>query len=148
MIETSDPSEALPMRPRRGAIASEYIGVISRYAAAWQELRIDDMVDLYAENIVVHYGGLSAFAGVHRGKDDFVAVLVATAQRSPRELLSVDHMDDHADAGTLFVTERFTRADGGTLDAKRAFRFRVEAGKITECWLYEHDQYGVDQAWA
>jgi hypothetical protein len=63
------------------------------------------MLDCYSDDIVVHYGGTSPFAGTHHGRDRLVQLLVETAQRSGRELVTIDQVDDDDSHGALFVTE-------------------------------------------
>ena len=48
--------------------------------------------------------------------------------------------------GALFVRESITAAAPTTVVA-RALRYRARDGKLVECWLYDHDQNLVDEAW-
>jgi uncharacterized protein len=121
-------------------------GAIMRYAEAWERGDIAAMIDLYAPDIIVHYGGTSEFAGTHHGRDRLVEILVETAMRSDRKLVSIDQIDDHEHHGALFVTETM-RVDDATVTLRRALRFRVADGRLAECWLYDHDQHLVDAAW-
>ncbi len=45
------------------------------------------------------------------------------------------------------MTESFT-LDDETITVARAFRYRTRGARITECWLYDHQQHLVDLAWA
>ena len=122
-------------------------GVVTRYAEAWQRGDIAEMIDCYHLDVVVHYGGTSEFAGTHHGRDRLVAVLVETAQRSSRQLVSIDQVDDHGTHGALFVTETMV-VDGVPATLARALRYRTVDDRIGECWLYDHDQHLVDRAWS
>jgi hypothetical protein len=42
------------------------------------------------------------------------------------------------------MDERFTVGDR-TIEIRRANVYTVRAGRITEIWIYEHDQYEVDE---
>jgi uncharacterized protein len=121
-------------------------GVIQRYADAWRSGDLTTMFDLYDKAVLVHYGGTSPFAGTHLGKDRLIEVLIATAARSDRKLISVDAVFDNGDSGAIFVTESF-RLDAATVTVPRALRYRVENDHIVECWLFDFDQHLVDRAW-
>jgi hypothetical protein len=123
------------------------IGVITRYAHAWERGDIGEIVNCYDENIVAHYGGQSAFAGTHLGRERFLGLLLETGQRGSRKLLSIDQIHDDGDTGAFFVTESFI-VDGEPVSVLRALRFRTNGVRITECWLFDHSQHVVDQAWA
>jgi uncharacterized protein len=122
-------------------------GVITRYAEAWQAADLTTMIDCYAPDVVVHYGGTSPYAGTHIGRDRLVEVLVETAVRSGRQLVSIDQIDDHDTHGALFVTETML-VDSSTVTLARALRYRCADDRLAECWLYDHDQHLVDRAWA
>lgn len=143
--------EAFPDRSIESATvdasSADPAGVIDRYAAAWRDGDLFTMIDLYADDVVVHYGGSSPFAGTHLGRDRLLEVLAETAVRSGRALVSVDQIDDHGTHGALFVTESMT-VDGETVELQRALRYRIADGRIAECWLYDHDQHLVDRSWA
>ncbi|MEQ1699534.1 MAG: nuclear transport factor 2 family protein [Ilumatobacteraceae bacterium] len=121
--------------------------MISRYADAWRRGDIVEMIDCYHWDVTVHYGGTSSYAGIHHGRDRLVHLLIETAQRSNRQLVSIDQIDDHDTHGALFVTETMT-VDHTTTQVARALRYHVADDRIGECWLYDHDQHLVDRAWS
>jgi hypothetical protein len=123
------------------------VGVITRYARAWERGDIGEIVNCYNEDIVAHYGGQSGFAGTHLGRERFLGLLLETGQRGSRKLLSIDQLHDDGDTGAFFVTESFV-VNGETVSVFRALRFRTNGETITECWLFDHSQHLVDQAWA
>jgi len=122
-------------------------GVVTAYARAWEAADHATLIGLYAEDVVVHYGGTSPFSGTHQGRDRFVDVLLQTAARGKRSLASIDQVHDDGDTGAIFVTERF-EVDGEPVEVQRALRYRTAGGRITECWLYDQDQHLVDRAWS
>lgn len=123
------------------------MSVLRAYADAWLAGDLATLFGFYAPDIVAHYGGTSPFAGVHVGKDRFVDVLVESAVRSSRALVAVDVVLDDGTVGALFVREALV-VDGERIEIERALRFRLEDGRIAECWLYDHDQHLVDRAWS
>jgi hypothetical protein len=126
--------------------AVQPVGVITRYARAWERGDIGEIVNCYDEHIVAHYGGQSTFAGTHIGLEKFLGLLLETSQRGSRKLLRIDQMHDDGDTGAFFVTESFV-VNGETVSVLRALRFRTNGVTITECWLFDHSQHLVDQAW-
>ena len=122
-------------------------GVITRYADAWRRGDIDKMIDCYHTDVTVHYGGTSTYAGTHHGRDQLVQLLIETAQRSRRELVTIDQIDDHGTHAALFVTETMTIGTTA-VSLERALRYRTTDDQISECWLYDHDQHLVDRAWS
>ncbi len=134
---------------RRSRDASEdHAGtVLARYAAAWAEGDLEALVDCYAEDFTLHYGGASRFAGTHVGRDAALTVMAEVSGIAPRELLSVDDVLVSDSAGALVVRERLTR-DGRSVDLERVLRYRVAAGRLAECWLHEADQGAVDELWS
>jgi hypothetical protein len=51
------------------------------------------------------------------------------------------------DRFALIVNERFHR-DGGDVDIHRANVYRVRDDEIVEIWIFEGDQYAVDDLFA
>jgi len=135
----------VPRTPHRGGVETR--GSIDEYAEAWQRGDLEAMLDAYAPDVVTHYGGTSPFAGDHRGRDALVEILVETARRGDRQLVSVDAVHDSGDHGAIFVTESFT-VDGAPVTVDRCLRYRVEQGRISEIWLYDRQQHLVDRAWS
>lgn len=127
-------------------MASMSTGAISRYAAAWQRGDLSALLDAYAPDVVTHYGGTSAFAGTHVGRDRLVEILVETTTRSARRLIAIDAVYDEDTHGAIFVREAIT-VDGAEHVVERCLRYRVEADLLCEIWLYDRDQHLVDRAW-
>lgn len=122
-------------------------GVISRYASAWASNDLGAMIASYGTDVVVHYGGRSTYAGSHHGRDRLVEILLESAARSDRQLVSIDQVHDHGASGAIFATETF-RVHGEVIAVERALRYRCDGDQIVEVWLYDRDQHIVDQAWA
>lgn len=122
-------------------------GLVTAYADAWRRGDIAALAELYAEDIVVHYGGASAFAGTHTGRQTFLEVLLETALRSNRQLVEIDDVFDLGTSGAIFARESIA-VDGVVTTVRRCLRYRVSDGRLVECWLYDHDQHLVDRSWA
>ena len=127
--------------------ADDHAGVaLRRYADAWRSGDLTAVLDSYADDFTLHYAGTSRFAGTHDGRDAALQVLAEVSIIAPRELVSVDAVIAADHCGVLVATERLTR-NGETADMARVLRYRVDAGRLAECWLHETEQATVDHFW-
>lgn len=134
------------LRTRSGV--DDHAGVVlRRYATAWRTGDLATLVDCYHPGFTLHYDGSSRFAGTHRGRDAALEVMAQVSSVAPRELVAVNDVLVGDDGGALVVTERLTR-DGETVELERTLRYRVQDGRLAECWLFEHERDTVDRLWA
>jgi hypothetical protein len=121
--------------------------VLRTYGDAWLKSDHETMFDMYADDIVAHYGGGSIYSGTHVGKPRFLDVLVESSLNAQRSLVSIDALFDTGSIGAIFTTESMV-VGGERRTLARALRFRINKGKIVECWLYDQDQHVTDAAWS
>lgn len=123
---------------------------VRRYADAWAANDLAAVIDLYADDFVLHYFGESPLAGVHRGKDAALAVLVEATQRSGRQLDQIEDVLSGATFGAIVAREGVLDPDapGGLRIVRRVFVYTVRAGRLSECWLYDEDQRAIDALWS
>jgi uncharacterized protein len=100
---------------------------------------------LFADDVVGHVPGRSAVAGEKRGKAAVVGYIEGAFARAHGDV-EVELLDTltGAEHMALLVHERLADGDR-VLDIRRANVYRVQDGKITEIWIFEHDQYAVDE---
>jgi uncharacterized protein len=120
--------------------------VLRRYADAWQAGDLVQILDLYHDGFTLHYFGDSPLAGTHQGRDAATRVLAEATARSERVLVQVVDVLAGDRLGALVVVEQLGPADGAR-EVQRVLLYRVEAGKLRECWLFDEDQRFVDQLW-
>jgi uncharacterized protein len=103
----------------------------------------------FADDIVMHIPGRSAHAGEMRGRDAAARYMEAARALSHGDHVEVELVDMLAseERVALIVRERFERPDG-PLEIRRANVYRVEGEHIAEVWIFEHDQYAVDELMA
>ena len=122
--------------------------VMRRYVDAMRRCDREQAFSYYADDIVGHIPGRSAFAGERRGKQAVIeyirAALALAKERVELELVDMLVGEEHV---ALLVRERLEGA-GGAIDIRRANVYRVRDGKIDEIWIYEGDQYAVDEYFA
>jgi uncharacterized protein len=96
---------------------------------------------LFADDVVGHVPGRSPVAGVKRGKAAVAGYIEDAVARAGGQVdVEVVDMLVGAEHVALLVRERL----GGDLDVRRANVYRVRGDRITEVWIYEHDQHAVD----
>jgi len=103
---------------------------------------------LFADDVVGHVPGRSPVAGEKRGKAAVVGYIEDAVARAHGdvEVELLDSLVGH-DHVALLVRERL--ADGErVLDIRRANVYRVRDDRIVEVWIFEHDQYAVDEWFA
>lgn len=116
------------------------------YLAAAKRGDWDTAFGYFAEDIVIHIPGRSAFAGEARGKDSAVGYIQAVRDhyRDGEIELELIDMLTSDDRVALLVRERF-RGDGPPVEIRRANVYRVQRGEIVEISIFEGDQYAVDE---
>ena len=118
--------------------------VVRAYTDAWLAGDLTTVLDLYHDDLVLHYGGSNPLTGDHHGKDAAITALLtvqAKTERVPIEVIDVQESDEHASA---WVRERWI-VDGEPVELMRLLVYRVADGKLAECWLFDHHQALVDR---
>jgi uncharacterized protein len=121
--------------------------VIKRYCEAWKKGDLPTMFGLYHDEFVLHYFGRSPLSGDHRGKAAAMDVLGRVQKLTNRQLLEIYDVlasDDHA----IVMAREWFRRDGKQLEVNRIFVYRIQEGKLSECWVYDEDQRAVDEFWS
>ena len=65
---------------------SEIRAVIERYAVAWRDADLPNVLDCYHDDIVLHWFGANALSGDHAGKGAAVAALGEFTRRTRRNV--------------------------------------------------------------
>jgi ketosteroid isomerase-like protein len=118
--------------------------VMHRYLAAMQAGDRETAFGFYAEDLVAHVPGRSAFAGDLRGREAFIGYIRGVVARFERVEVDLIDMLVGDERVALLLRERLGGADGD-VEIRRANVYRVRDGRIVEVWIFEHDQYAVDE---
>jgi uncharacterized protein len=118
--------------------------VMQRYIDAMRRGDRDAAYAHYADDVVGHVPGRSTWAGDLLGKDAVVGYIEAAVANAP-DCVEVELIDTLAseERVALVVRERLRNGDR-VLDMRRANVYRVRDGRIVEIWIFEGDQYAVD----
>jgi uncharacterized protein len=117
-----------------------------RYLAAVQARDWPAAFSLVADDVTVRVPGRSALAGEHHGREAFVAYVEAALARAHGAEVDVELVDMLVsdERVALLVCERFGRGDGA-IEIRRANVYTVRDDRIVEIWIFEADQYAVDE---
>lgn len=132
------------MRDMTDPRAAENYAVVKRYAEAWLAGDLATVAASYHDDIVLYYGGANPFSGVHTGKPAALAVLGEISRRAQRKLLAVIDMMAGPERACVVARERFARFDE-THELERTLLYRIEDGRLRECWVFDQDQALIDR---
>lgn len=103
---------------------------------------------MLTDDIAWHVPGRSAIAGDYVGENGVIGYFHQRRQLG-RGTFKVNVRDVLAndERAVLFAGGQAER-DGRTIKWETAGIFRIEGGKIAECWLLPFDQYAFDEIWS
>lgn len=127
------------------ADTDETAQVLREYAAAWLASDLDAVLGSYHDDITLHYMGESPLAGTHVGTDAAFAALGDASMRSSRQLVAVEDVLVGDSLGALVAIEDL---GDPPRRVRRVLLYRVQDGKLAECWLFDEDQRFVDRLWS
>ncbi len=119
--------------------------VLRAYAQAWLAADLEKVLASYHEDIELHYMGESPLAGTHRGRDAAFAVLAQASTRTARKLIDVEDVLAGESLGALIAVEDL---GDPPQRVRRVLLYRVQDGKLRECWLFDENQRLIDAMWS
>lgn len=119
--------------------------VLQAYSAAWLAGDLDAVLGAYHDDIELHYMGTSPLAGTHVGRGAAFEALGQASLRTSRTLIAVEDVLVGASLGALIAIEDL---GDPPLRVRRVLLYRVQDGKLRECWLYDEDQRFIDGLWS
>ena len=124
---------------------NETLRVLRAYAQAWLAADLEKVLASYHEDIELHYMGESPLAGTHRGREAAFAVLAQASTRTARKLIDVEDVLAGESLGALIATEDL---GDPPQRVRRVLLYRVQDGKLRECWLFDENQRFIDAMWS
>ena len=97
----------------------------------------------YTDDVIVHIPGKSSFAGVHKGKDQFIELFGRFLERTPEYSFEPHAYFADDEHGVLLQRSHYKRGDE-TLDSNDVFVCHFRDGKIAEFWLTGDSESEVD----
>jgi len=125
------------------------LDVMRRYLEAVQRGDWETGFGFFADDVVLHVPGRSSLAGEHRGRAAAEGYLQAALARSHGAQVEVELVDMLAskERVALIVRETFSRP-GTAVEIRRANVYRLRGEQIAEVWIFEANQYEVDELFA
>lgn len=125
------------------------LDVMRRYLEAVQRGDWETGFGFFADDIVLHVPGRSSLAGEHRGRAAAEGYLQAALARSHGAEVAVELVDMLASEERvgLIVRETFS-GPGPAVEIRRANVYRLRGDQIAEVWIFEANQYEVDELFA
>lgn len=119
--------------------------MLQAYATAWMAGDLDLVLGSYHEDIELHYMGNSPLAGTHAGRDAAFAALGQASLRTARQLIAVEDVLVGESLGAIIAVEDL---GDPPQRVRRVLLYRVQDGKLRECWLFDENQRFVDDLWS
>ena len=104
---------------------------------------VDAFVGSYTDDVIVHIPGKSSFAGVYKGKDQFLELFERFMERTPEYTFEPHAYLADDEHGVILQRSHYKRGDE-TLDSSDTFVCHFRDGKISEFWLSSEDEAAVD----
>ena len=122
------------------------LAVMGSYIAAVRRGDWEAAYAFFSDDVVAHVPGRSALAGELRGRDAAIAYVEAARAKSRGADVEVQLVGtlSSQERVMLLVRERFALEDG-IVEIERANVYTVRDGAIVEAWIFEGDQYAVDE---
>jgi RNA 2',3'-cyclic 3'-phosphodiesterase len=132
--------------------AADPLSVVRRFYAEQARLYADGVLEgvgeLLCEDVVWHVPGASAIAGEHRGVEAVLAYM-DTRRRIMDGTFRVKVHGAAVIGGRVVQLARGVAVrDGEPVAWETVGVFRVEDGRIAECWLLPFDQAAFDRIWS
>jgi uncharacterized protein len=97
----------------------------------------------HADDVIVHIPGKSSFAGVYKGKEQFLELFGRFLERVPEYSFEPHAYFADDEHGVILQRSHFKRGNE-TLDSNDTFVCHFRSGKISEFWLLSEDSDAVD----
>jgi ketosteroid isomerase-like protein len=104
---------------------------------------VEAFAGFHADDVIVHIPGKSSFAGVYKGKEQFLELFGRFLERVPEYSFEPHAYFADDEHGVILQLSHFKRGSE-TLDSNDTFVCHFRSGKISEFWLLSEDADAVD----
>src|SRR5918912_2513028 len=119
--------------------AQENAAAIRRGYDLFNSGDLEQLAQLFAEDVVWHSGGRGRFAGEKRGRDATFAYFGQLGELSGGTFRTELHDVVASDEHVVGLHTNTGRRDGKALNLKEALVFQMRDGKIVEAWEHYED---------
>ena len=104
---------------------------------------MDAFLGFFVDDVVVHIPGKNSFAGVHKGRDQFLELFGRFLERAPEYTFEPHAYLADDEHGVSLQRSHYKRGDE-TLDTNDTFVCHFRNGKVSEFWLLSDDEAALD----
>jgi ketosteroid isomerase-like protein len=104
---------------------------------------VEGFTGFFTDDVIVHITGKSSFAGVYKGKDQFLELFGRFLERVPEYTFEPHAYLADDEHGVSLQRSRFKRGNE-ILDSNDILVCHFRDGKISEFWLLSEDEDAVD----
>jgi len=97
----------------------------------------------FTDDVIVHIPGKSSFAGVYKGRDQFIELFGRFIERVPEYTFEPHTYLADDEHGVSLQRSHYKRGDD-SLDSNDAFVCHFSDGKVSEFWLLSENSDEVD----
>lgn len=115
---------------------------------AFNRRDFETVLKLYADDIVLYAPGRNQISGTYHGRDEVLKFwnkhVELTGGTFHPQVLAVAETDEHV----VVIADVNAERGGKSYSWRRILHFIFFDARAIECWIYEHDQYAADEAFA
>jgi len=97
----------------------------------------------FTDDTITHIGGHSSFAGVYKGKDQFLELFQRLLEQAPEYSFEPHAYLADDEHGVSLQRSHYKRGDE-SLDSNDTLVYHFREGKISETWFMSEDQDALD----
>lgn len=122
--------------------------VIIAYAGALEKGDVPTAFSYFSEDVQWHQPGNNQFSGIKNGSDEIGKMIGGMMEVSKGTFALAPNGNLMVNGNLVAMPLRFSGTiDDRSMDMPGIDLFKVEAGKITEVWLFSDDQETEDIFW-
>lgn len=132
-------------RPSHAQLIRDFHDRQNRFYAGGEQGRVAAML---TEDVTWHVPGHSALAGDHRGRDEVLRYFARRRKLACATFRIEVHGVLADDERAVILAGGEMEHGGGTFKWGTVGIFRLDGGRIAECWVIPHDQHAFDEIWS
>lgn len=123
------------------------VSVVRRFYQAFMARDTARLYQLAGENMEFHVAGRSAFAGVHKGRDEILKLFHDTGAITGHSIKIEFHALLGSDEHVVGLHRITAMRPGKTLDQRGCLVCHLSGGVLTDAWLSFEDLRAADDFW-
>jgi ketosteroid isomerase-like protein len=130
------------------ASAQENAAAIRRGYELFNRGNLEELRQIFAEDVVWHAGGRGRLGGDKRGRDAAFAYFGQLGELSGGTFRAELHDVVASEEHVVGLHTNTARREGRTLNLKEALVFHLRDGKIVDAWEHHEDSQAIDEFFA